>query len=672
MLLKRLPLFWLFCACLAPYGFMAGQSFECEEELFPRKDKQTRLFGYANAIGEMRVQPVFQRAFQFAGRYAIVQQGNRFGVINCEGILVVPADYEEIASFTEGKGWVKKQNLWGMTDTKGRMLIAPQYEEIREINRFSGTRTWVKKQGLWGLMNRENGRMLVQPKYADVSPLSDSAAIGRHDAGQDLVYTGDGRVILAGMKKVRRINNSLFLFRNAEKKWGAFNSLAFLIIRPEWDNIQVNGPFLQVEKEGRTTLRNWRGTELSPVRYASVKPCTDGYTAAFYDGKAFLLDSRAASVLNENLQDVRVLNRTRVILTRDGKDGLYNPSEKKWILEPVWNRILASADGRWLACQSKDGWQVTTTGNPAPQGKFWDSVRIADPADRIRVRLKDKFHLLTSPTGPEGEPADEFRLFPGGTFACRNGNDWTWLREAGNSTTPVTPERFADIACLELESRRVFLCRNAQGKAGLLDEKGKTLFPFQYEDLIPAEGKLALVKDNGRWGLTDESGNFRVEARYDSVRPAYRNRMEARFPVLFFRKQKTTAFDARGQADFENEPGFWYPAMPGLWFVREGGSIRLHDKKGKVLGEQVFAEVMPFSEGTAAVRPDARWGYLNPSGRLVIPARFEEITPFQGGTAFARENGKWGVLKRNGSWLIKPVGIGIETGDDGKRKLEMP
>jgi hypothetical protein len=89
-----------------------GQSYDCEEELFSKKDKQTRLFGYVNAIGEYRIPPAFLKAMPFVGRNAIVQKGKRFGVINCEGILVVPAEYEEIASFSNGKRWIKKAGIF--------------------------------------------------------------------------------------------------------------------------------------------------------------------------------------------------------------------------------------------------------------------------------------------------------------------------------------------------------------------------------------------------------------------------------------------------------------------------------------------------------------------------------------------------------------------------------
>ncbi|HRH35891.1 MAG TPA: WG repeat-containing protein, partial [Catalimonadaceae bacterium] len=165
-----------------------SQTFDCEEELFSKKDKKTRLFGYVNMLGEYRVPPTFLKAMPFSGKYAVVQQGKKFGVINCEGILVVPADYDEIASFINGKGWMKTNNLWGLVDFKGKILIQPTYEEVQEINTFNGTVTWVKKGGLWGLISRETGRMLVAPSYEAISTLSDSAGIGRKNGLQDLGY----------------------------------------------------------------------------------------------------------------------------------------------------------------------------------------------------------------------------------------------------------------------------------------------------------------------------------------------------------------------------------------------------------------------------------------------------------------------------------------------------
>ena len=197
---------------------LIGQSFDCEEELFPKKDKKTRLFGYANAIGEYRVPPKFLKAKPFVGRNAIVQEGKMFGIINCEGVLVLPADYEEISAFSNGKGWVKSNGLWGLADAKGRLLIKPMYEEVKEINTFSGTASWVKKGGLWGLINKENGRFIVNIQYDDISSISDSAGIARKLGFQDLVYYGDGRVIISEMKKVNRLSQNLFTYQSKEGK----------------------------------------------------------------------------------------------------------------------------------------------------------------------------------------------------------------------------------------------------------------------------------------------------------------------------------------------------------------------------------------------------------------------------------------------------------------------
>jgi len=63
---------------------------------------------------------------------------------------------------------------------------------------------------------------------------------------------------------------------------------------------------------------------------------------------------------------------------------------------------------------------------------------------------------------------------------------------------------------------------------------------------------------------------------------------------------------------------------------------------------------------------------VNAFGRLVIPARFDEVLPFKNGVAFASQNGLWGVLKKNGTWLQKPIGIGVSTDEGGNRKIILP
>jgi len=83
------------------------------------------------------------------------------------------------------------------------------------------------------------------------------------------------------------------------------------------------------------------------------------------------------------------------------------------------------------------------------------------------------------------------------------------------------------------------------------------------------------------------------------------------------------------------------------------------DRTGKVLFEVPgggFADV--FSEGLAAVNTgdfkSPRYGYIDETGRWVIPATFQFADSFEGGLALVKHGDKFGYINRKGEWVIEP------------------
>ena len=647
-----------------------GQSYDCEEELFSKKDKQTRLFGYVNAIGEYRIPPSFLKAMPFVGRNAVVQQGKRFGVINCEGILVVPADYEEIASFSNGKGWVKKGGLWGLADLKGRLLIAPQYEEVKEINVFSGTVTWVKKQGLWGLISKENGRMIINPQYEDVSGISDSAGLTRKNNTHDLVYYGDGRIIISGMKQIRKISRNLFAYQSPDKKWGAFNSLAFILIRPEWDDVKLNGFWVQVEKAGISGIRNLKGAEVTPVKFNQIQEMKEGY-AAVKEGESWqILNTAATPILPGDGYDFAHVVSAGIAVVSKGKSyGIWNPSSKTWVLAPAYSMIRTSADCKWLELKTKDG---LVAGFDCITGKFsapqWDSLAISDPMSQIRGFSKGKVSITSVPSFEQSQFYYKVNLI---------GSGFATVNESGKSG--VVRYRNEFILPLEFDMIRTF--RTAAGMAfsaqkdglkRMYGEKGQALTKTGYQEIRPCRNQIFIVETDGKWGLVNESGQWVLEARFDSVVSGVLIKDETDFPVVAYRKGKGALVNGSGSQLTDPMEGVWFSSGEGLWVLKNKSVCHLFNSTGKSMGDIVFDQFLPYSEGTMPVRSGGKWGYLNHSGRLVIPAKFDEALPTVNGLSYVKENNLWGILKKNGSWLVKPAGTSIETDPDGKRHLVIP
>ena len=95
------------------------------------------------------------------------------------------------------------------------------------------------------------------------------------------------------------------------------------------------------------------------------------------------------------------------------------------------------------------------------------------------------------------------------------------------------------------------------------------------------------------------------------------------------------------------------------WISRCGGPFQLcgyaERESGTLRIPQTFEVAKEFSEGLAAVRIDGRYGFIDPTGKIVIAPRFEAAGPFTGGYAEVRLDGASGAIDRSGKLVGSPV-----------------
>jgi hypothetical protein len=168
----------------------------------------------------------------------------------------------------------------------------------------------------------------------------------------------------------------------------------------------------------------------------------------------------------------------------------------------------------------------------------------------------------------------------------------------------------------------------------------------------PRETRLKPIYENGRWGYADQSGKVVIAARFDAARPFTRGLAQVGLV-----DEELPEIDAR----------------PNL----KWGYI---DERGRVLVELRYAVLRDFSEGLAAAavldagkperpslgRDDRRnlsWGYVDGSGREVIPMQFLSAEDFAEGLAAVDAGGKgstcgppsnYGYIDKTGAFVIKP------------------
>lgn len=133
------------------------------------------------------------------------------------------------------------------------------------------------------------------------------------------------------------------------------------------------------------------------------------------------------------------------------------------------------------------------------------------------------------------------------------------------------------------------------GKFGYIDKTGAEVIPRQYQTAMSFSEGLAAVEKDGKWGFIDKTGKEVIPFQYDKI------------------------------SSFSEGLAAVLVSGKGWVFI---------DKTGKEVLSVPYDDVYSFSEGLAAVKKDGKWGYIDRTGKLVIPCRYEGYaTPFSGGFA---------------------------------------
>ncbi len=65
-----------------------------------------------------------------------------------------------------------------------------------------------------------------------------------------------------------------------------------------------------------------------------------------------------------------------------------------------------------------------------------------------------------------------------------------------------------------------------------------------------------------------------------------------------------------------------------------------------------YTRVSCLSEGLAWVQKDGKWGYINKTGKVVIPLQYDDAYSFYEGLAVVKKDGKYGFINKTGNIIV--------------------
>lgn len=103
-----------------------------------------------------------------------------------------------------------------------------------------------------------------------------------------------------------------------------------------------------------------------------------------------------------------------------------------------------------------------------------------------------------------------------------------------------------------------------------------------------------------------------------------------------------------------------------LFQITENDKIGFIDSTGRVVIPPQFRSAGDFSEGLASVRLSGTYGYIDATGTFIIPPQFDYATPFSGGLAVVYRNGMPSYIHPNGEQAFECTFPAVGAFENGR------
>jgi hypothetical protein len=214
-------------------------------------------------------------------------------------------------------------------------------------------------------------------------------------------------------------------------------------------------------------------------------------------------------------------------------------------------------------------------------------------------------------------------------------------------------------------------------KCGYIDKTGKFVIKPMFDDAGNFSEGLAAIEINEKYGYIDKTGKFVIKPVFNygyefSEGLAYVNSLEgSTISDEYINKAgkiviKSPQFKL-GQ-EYKIVSSIF---IDGISLIEVNNKYGFINKTGKVVIPVIFDSTKFFNEGLAPVKQDTKYGntlnlkYKSPNDKTILlknpNGKWESIDK----TVLLRQNGKWGFIDKTGNYVIEPRFDAIDNFSEG-------
>ena len=183
-------------------------------------------------------------------------------------------------------------------------------------------------------------------------------------------------------------------------------------------------------------------------------------------------------------------------------------------------------------------------------------------------------------------------------------------------------------------------------KKGFVDDNGKTIIPFEYDNVKEFRDSLAIVQKDNFWGVINKKNEVVIPFEYTDAESFSDGlaKVEKNGHKFFI---DTTGRPVFYVDDYSYCEGFYH----GLCKVGKNGMTGFIDVHGNLVIDTKYEIARTFNQGLSEAYGDGHWGAINTVGDTIIPFVYKQIWS-NDGYYLVKKEGKWGILDNNNNVVI--------------------
>lgn len=435
----------------------------------------------------------------------------------------------------------------------------------------------------------------------------------------------------------------------SDGKIGFKDASGNIITPAKYEEVINKNEYYQVTSNGKYGIVDKSGQEIIETKYDLLGDFSEHLFPAMENDKGGYIDFSGKVIIPFMYYlPFRFSEGFAVIMSPENKMGVIDKSGKL-IIPYKYESLSTCSEGMFLGLLNgkrgfvnKSGTEITPFIYDRGTENFSDGLAL--------VRLDKKYSYIDE-TGKALPPLffDDARSFYKGVAIVKSLDKYILIDKKGKTLKEFNYNSIGyqkqDVVNVELEN-----------KVGRIDiQTGKEIIPPIYDKIESIEDDFSSwAQLNNKWGLIDKMGKVIVPIQY-----VYKNRIYKTDNTFVVKKDnKYGLLDAGNRKELTE---IKYDSIgrfnDGFAMVKLNNRFGFIDISGKELKQPTMEFVRDFSEGVAIVYNADQWLILEKNGKELPlinnrDPQYENVESFEGGLAKVTSLGKTGYINKSGRVII--------------------